>query len=157
MALLPPGMPLWVPMLAMGLVGIGTGSFMNIIVAVAQSAAPRTDTGSVTATISLVRQVGSTTATAIVGGLIGVGRHGGAARFAGRRRPSRRRRSRPRPRPCRPRSPSCTRACWRRSSSASRSTYVVGIVAALLLPHGRLSDELEPVAATEAAAETATA
>ena len=73
MALLPAGMPLWVPMLAMGLVGIGTGAFMNIIVAVAQSAAPRTDTGSVTATLSLVRQVGSTTATAIVGGLIGAG------------------------------------------------------------------------------------
>ena len=73
MALLPAGMPLWVPMLAMGLVGIGTGSFMNIIVAVAQSAAPRSDTGSVTATVSLVRQVGSTTATAIVGGLIGAG------------------------------------------------------------------------------------
>ena len=35
MALLPAGMPLWVPMAAMGLVGIGTGSFMNIIVAVA--------------------------------------------------------------------------------------------------------------------------
>ncbi len=35
--------------------------------------------------------------------------------------------------------------------------YVVGIVAALLLPDGRLSDELEPVAATETAAETATA
>ena len=50
MALLPAGMPLWVPMAAMGLVGIGTGSFMNIIVAVAQSAASRSDTGSVTAT-----------------------------------------------------------------------------------------------------------
>src|SRR6478736_2407131 len=73
MALLPGGMPLWVPMAAMGLVGIGTGSFMNIIVAVGQSAAPRTDTGSVTATLSLVRQIGSTTATAIVGGLIGAG------------------------------------------------------------------------------------
>ena len=59
--------------LAMALVGVGTGAFMNIIVAVAQSAAPRSDTGSVTATVSLVRQIGSTTATAIVGGVIGVG------------------------------------------------------------------------------------
>ena len=73
MALLPAGMPLWVPMAAMGLVGIGTGSFMNIIVAVAQSASARSDTGSITATLSLVRQVGSTTATAVVGGLIGAG------------------------------------------------------------------------------------
>ena len=46
---------------------------MNIIVAVAQSAAPREDTGSVTATVSLVRQIGSTAATAVVGGLIGAG------------------------------------------------------------------------------------
>src|SRR6185312_13323583 len=37
MAALPPGLPLWVPMAAMALVGIGTGSFMNIIIAVAQS------------------------------------------------------------------------------------------------------------------------
>ena len=73
MAVLPTGRALWVPMAAMAVVGIGTGAFMNIIVAVAQSAASRTDTGSVTATVSLVRQVGSTTATAIVGGVIGAG------------------------------------------------------------------------------------
>ena len=80
MAFLPTGLPLWVPMLAMGLVGIGTGAFMNIIVAVAQSAAPREDTGSVTATVSLVRQIGSTAATAVVGGLIGAGVAAGCRR-----------------------------------------------------------------------------
>ena len=35
--------------------------------------------------------------------------------------------------------------------------YAVGIVAAVLLPNGRLSDELEPLSAAEHAAETATA
>ncbi len=155
MALLPAGMPLWVPMAAMALVGIGTGAFMNIIVAVAQSAAPRTDTGSVTATVSLVRQIGSTTATAIVGGVIGAGVAAGLPARS-MPRPSRRRRS--------------------HASSAAVQTqvaelyssvlapifiglaiaYAVGIVAALLLPDGRLSDELERPAAPTAA-ETAIA
>ena len=94
---------------------------MNIIVAVAQSAAPRTDTGSVTATVSLVRQVGSTTATAIVGGLIGAGRHSGPARIAGCRDPHPAGGLRILGRCAGVRSPSSTRACWRRSSSASRS------------------------------------
>lgn len=73
MAFLPPGLPLWVPMAAMFVVGVGTGAFMNLLVAVAQSAAPSHDTGSVTATVNLVRQVGSTVATAVVGGVIGAG------------------------------------------------------------------------------------
>ena len=157
MALLPAGMPLWVPMAAMGLVGIGTGSFMNIIVAVAQSAAPRSDTGSVTATLSLVRQVGSTTATAIVGGLIGAGVaaglpaaldaatltpqavHGGVGRRADRR------------------SPTLYSSVLAPIFLGLAVAYAVGIVAALLLPNGRLSDELEPLSAAEHAAETATA
>jgi EmrB/QacA subfamily drug resistance transporter len=156
MALLPPGMPLWVPMVAMGLVGIGTGAFMNIIVAVAQSAASRADTGSVTATVSLVRQVGSTAATAIVGGLIGAGVTAGlpAALDASTLTPQ---------------AVAASSAAVQAEVAALYSsvlapifvglalTYAVGIVAALLLPHGRLSDELEPVPAAEAAAETATA
>ena len=73
MAFLPAGLPLWVPMVAMALVGVGTGAFMNIIVAVAQSAAPRSDTGSVTATVSLVRQVGSTPRRRSSVGVIGAG------------------------------------------------------------------------------------
>ncbi len=58
MALLPPGAPLWVPMIVMAVVGIGTGAFMNLIFALVQSAAPASDLGAVTATINLVRQVG---------------------------------------------------------------------------------------------------
>ncbi len=156
MALLPAGMPLWVPMAAMGLVGIGTGSFMNIIVAVAQSAAARTDTGSVTATLSLVRQVGSTTATAIVGGLIGAGVTAGlpAALDASALTPQ---------------AVSAASAAVQTEVAALYSSvlapiflglalaYAVGVVAAVLLPNGRLSDELEPLSAAEHAAETATA
>ena len=156
MALLPAGMPLWVPMAAMGLVGIGTGSFMNIIVAVAQSAASRADTGSVTATLSLVRQVGSTTATAIVGGLIGAGVAAGlpAALDATALTPQ---------------AVSAASASVQTEVAALYSSvlapiflglavaYAVGVVAAVLLPNGRLSDELEPLTATEHAAETATA
>ncbi|KTS91846.1 MFS transporter permease, partial [Microbacterium testaceum] len=41
MALLPVGMPLWVPMAVMAAVGIGTGAFTNLIFAVVQSAASR--------------------------------------------------------------------------------------------------------------------
>jgi EmrB/QacA subfamily drug resistance transporter len=140
MALLPAGMPLWVPMAAMGLVGIGTGAFMNIIVAVAQSAAPRSDTGSVTATISLVRQIGSTAATAIVGGVIGVGVTLGL--------------------PATLDAATLTPDAVHASSAAVQAqvaalyssvmapiflglaaAYAVGVVAALLLPPGRLSDE----------------
>jgi EmrB/QacA subfamily drug resistance transporter len=73
MALLPIGLPLWVPMVVMGLVGIGTGAFMSLVIAVVQSAVPRAQTGSVTATINLVRQVGATVGTAVVGAVIGIG------------------------------------------------------------------------------------
>lgn len=149
MSQLPPGMPLWVPMAAMGLVGIGTGAFMNIIVAVAQSAASRSDTGSVTATISLVRQVGSTTATAIVGGLIGVGVTLGL--------------------PATLDAATLTPAAVNAASAAVQSdvaalyssvmapiflglavTYALGVVAALLLPNGRLSDERDAAPLAEA-------
>jgi MFS family permease len=73
MAVLPGGLPLWVPMVVMAVVGLGTGAFMSLIVAVVQSAAPARDTGTITATVNLVRQVGSTVATALIGALIGVG------------------------------------------------------------------------------------
>lgn len=153
MAFLPAGLPLWVPMLAMGLVGIGTGAFMNIIIAVAQSAAPRADTGSVTATVSLVRQIGSTTATAVVGGLIGAGVTAGlptsldAATLT-------------------PQSVAASSAAVQAQVAELYSgilapifvglalAYAIGIVAALLLPNGRLSDQIEAPAsrAAEAAA-----
>ena len=142
MALLPAGMPLWVPMAAMALVGVGTGSFMNIIVAVAQSAAPRTDTGSVTATLSLVRQIGSTTATAIVGGLIGAGVAAGlpAALNAATLTPQAVREA--------PVAVQLQVADLYSSILAPifiglAIVYALGVVAALLLPDGRLSDEFE--------------
>ncbi|MDO9398627.1 MAG: MFS transporter [Herbiconiux sp.] len=73
MAMLPVGVPLWVPMAVMFLVGVGTGAFMSLIVAVVQSAVPRSQTGAITATVNLVRQVGSTVTTAVIGGVIGFG------------------------------------------------------------------------------------
>jgi len=73
MSVLPAGLPLWIPAAVMALVGVGTGAFMNLIFALAQSAAPREELGSVTATTNLVRQVGSTVATAVVGGVVGFG------------------------------------------------------------------------------------
>ncbi|WP_336630554.1 MULTISPECIES: MFS transporter [unclassified Microbacterium] len=73
MGLLPPGLPLGVPAVVMGVVGLGTGSFMSLILAIAQSAAPRRELGAITATTNLVRQVGATVATAVIGGVIGVG------------------------------------------------------------------------------------
>ncbi len=71
MALLPAGMPLWVPMVVMAAVGIGTGAFTNLIFAVVQSAASRDDLGAVTATTNLVRQIGAAVGTAVVGGVVG--------------------------------------------------------------------------------------
>lgn len=73
MAALPVGAPLWVPMIVMATVGIGTGSFMNLIFAVVQSAARRDDLGAVTATTNIVRQVGSAVGTAVIGGVVGFG------------------------------------------------------------------------------------
>lgn len=73
MAILPAGLPLWVPMLAMGAVGVGTGSFMNLIFAVVQNAADSRDLGAVTATTNLVRQIGASVGTAVIGGVIGFG------------------------------------------------------------------------------------
>lgn len=143
MAALPAGLPLWVPMAAMGLVGIGTGAFMNVIVAVAQSAAPREDTGSVTATVSLVRQIGSTTATAVVGGVIGAGVLGGlpAGIAASQLTPQ-----------AMQAAPVAAQVAVAELYSAVlapvfiglAAAYLVGVVAALLLPNGRLADELEP-------------
>lgn len=142
MAILPAGMPLWMPIVAMAVVGIGTGAFMNIVVAVAQSAAPREDTGSVTATVGLVRQVGSTIATAVIGGLIGAGV---AARL-----------------PAGINAATLTPEALQSASGSVQAqvaelystvlapiflglaiVYVIGIVAAVLLPNGRLSDEWE--------------
>lgn len=140
MAALPIGLPLWVPMIVMALVGMGTGSFMSLIVAVVQSAAPANQTGSITATINLVRQVGSTVATAIIGGTIGFSVAAllptglDAANLT-------------------PRAVHQATAATQETVAgiygqvfapifiALAVTYAIGIIAAVLLPQGRLSDE----------------
>ncbi|MCH6230942.1 MFS transporter [Microbacterium sp. CFH 31415] len=73
MSLLPVGLPLWVPMIVMFAVGVGTGAFMSLIIAVVQSAVPRSELGSATASVNLVRQVGATVTTAVIGGVIAAG------------------------------------------------------------------------------------
>ncbi|WP_454603445.1 MFS transporter [Microbacterium trichothecenolyticum] len=146
MSLLPVGLPLWVPMVVMAVVGIGTGAFMSLVIAVVQSAAPRRDTGSMTATVNLVRQIGSTVATAIVGGVIGLG----VAALL----------------PASLDAATLTPQFVHEASIAVQTevaaiysgvfapvfaalavTYAAGIVAAFLLPAGRLSDESEPAPA----------
>jgi EmrB/QacA subfamily drug resistance transporter len=143
MALLPIGTPLWVPMVVMFGVGIGTGSFMSLVVAVVQGAVPRHETGTITATINLVRQMGSTVATAVIGGVIGVGVAASLPAVLD--------------------AATLTPQLVQESSDQLQSqvaqiygdvmapvflalavTYAVGIVAAVLLPSGRLSDEQEP-------------
>jgi EmrB/QacA subfamily drug resistance transporter len=143
MALLPVGTPLWVPMVVMFGVGIGTGSFMSLVVAVVQGAVPRHETGTITATINLVRQLGSTVATAVIGGVIGVGVAASLPAVLD--------------------AATLTPQIVQESSDQLQSqvaqiygdvmapvflalavTYAVGIVAAVLLPSGRLSDEQEP-------------
>jgi EmrB/QacA subfamily drug resistance transporter len=140
MSVLPVGVPLWVPMVLMGIVGIGTGSFMSLVIAVVQSAVPRSETGSVTATTNLVRQVGATLGTAVIGSAIGIGLLG---RLPASLDPS-----------------TLTPELVRGLSATVQgdiagvysgimapvfatlaATYAVGIIAALLLPSGRLTDE----------------
>ena len=154
MALLPVGTPLWVPMVVMGVVGIGTGSFMSLIIAVVQGAAQRNETGTITATVNLVRQMGSTVATAVIGGVIGVGVAAKLPRTLD--------------------ASAITPSLVHESSAAVQAavaqiygdvlapvfaalalTYAVGIVAAVMLPPGRLSDDAGP--ATRSTPEPATA
>jgi EmrB/QacA subfamily drug resistance transporter len=151
MALLPAGLPLWVPMIVMGGVGMGTGAFMSLIVAVVQGAAPANQTGTITATINLVRQVGSTVATAVIGGVIGFGV---AAML-----PAGLEASTLTPHLVHGAAPEVQASVAQIYSSvftpifiALAATYAVGIIAAVLLPHGRLSDD--PVPAPHTATES---
>jgi EmrB/QacA subfamily drug resistance transporter len=73
MAFLPAGSPLWVPTVVMFFVGVGTGSFMSLIIAVVQSAVPVRELGTATASVNLVRQIGATVTTAVIGGVIASG------------------------------------------------------------------------------------
>ncbi|MFC9351838.1 MFS transporter [Arthrobacter sp. NPDC057013] len=147
MALLPAGLPLWVPMIVMGTVGMGTGAFMSLIVAVVQGAAPASQTGTITATINLVRQVGSTVATAVIGGAIGFGV---AAML-----PAGLDASTLTPHLVHGVAPEVQTQVAQIYSSvftpvfiALAAAYAVGIIAAVLLPHGRLSDEPVPAPLT---------
>ncbi|MET0976459.1 MAG: MFS transporter [Leifsonia sp.] len=154
MALLPVGTPLVVPMAVMFVVGVGTGSFMSLIIAVVQGAVPRTETGTITATVNLVRQMGATVATAVIGGVIGAGV---AARLPAALDAS-------------TLTPQFVHGSAAEVQAAVAQiygdvlapvfaalalTYALGIVAAVLLPSGRLSDEREP--AVDAATEPLTA
>jgi EmrB/QacA subfamily drug resistance transporter len=140
MAVLPVGLPLWVPMLLMGVVGIGTGAFMSLIIAVVQSAVPPAEIGTVTATTNLVRQVGATVGGAVIGGVIGSGVTLRLSSILD--------------------SSTLTPEIARASSSAVQqsiaaaysdvlspvfaalaATYALGIVAAVMLPVGRLSND----------------
>ena len=151
MALLPAGLPLWAPMLVMAVVGMGTGAFMSLIVAVVQGAAPASHTGSITATINLVRQVGSTVATAVIGGVIG-------SNVAGALPPGLDA-STLTPQSVHAAAPAVQASVAQLYSSvftpifiALATAYALGIAAAVLLPHGRLSDE--PVSAPHAPSES---
>jgi MFS family permease len=143
MAALPVGLPLWVPMIVMGVVGMGTGAFMSLIVAVVQGAVPASQTGTITATINLVRQVGSTVATAVIGGVIGFG----VAALL----PSGLDSSTLTPQLVHASGPAVQAGVAQIYGTvftpifiALAVTYAVGIVAAVLLPHGRLTDEPAP-------------
>ncbi|MFI2566289.1 MDR family MFS transporter [Paenarthrobacter sp. NPDC018779] len=144
MAGLPVGVPLWVPMAIMAVVGMGTGSFMSLIVAVVQSAAPANQTGSITATINLVRQIGSTVATAIIGGTIGFGV--AALLPAGLDAATLTPQSVHQAAPAIQESVAAIYASvFSPIFGALAVTYALGIIAAVLLPQGRLSDEPDAV------------
>lgn len=150
MSLLPVGTPLWVPMAVMAVVGVGTGAFMNLIFALAQSAGSRDDLGAVTATTNLVRQIGSTVGTAVIGGVIGFGVAAALPPVLD--------------------AASLTPQQVHAASAAVQAevagiyhdvfapiflalagVYLLGLLAALALPSGRLSDQPEPSSAPAAA------
>ncbi len=144
MALLPVGLPLWVPMVVMFFVGVGTGAFMSLIIAVVQSAVPKTQLGAVTASVNLVRQVGATVTTAVIGGVVATGVAGllpGGLDIA----------------TLTPQLVHAADVATQAEVAAIYTSvfapvfiglaiaYAVGVVAAVLLPAGRLSEE-QPVA-----------
>lgn len=148
MAVLPAGAPLWAPMLVMAVVGLGTGAFMSLIVAVVQSAVPRSEIGTITASVNLVRQVGATVATAIVGGFIGS--------TVAALLPSGLDAATLTPAFVRAQDPvtqlqvaEVYRDVFIPIFIALAAVYVVGIIASVLLPNGRLSDEHTPLPDSE--------
>lgn len=145
MAVLPVGLPLWVPMVVMAVVGLGTGAFMSLIVAVVQSAAPARDVGAVTATVNIVRQVGSTVTTAVIGGVIGFGVAAllPSAMDAAALTPALVHAAAP---AVQAEVAGIYRDVFAPVFVALGGAYALGIVAAILLPHGRLADDPVPSA-----------
>ncbi|WP_345762736.1 DHA2 family efflux MFS transporter permease subunit [Diaminobutyricibacter sp. McL0608] len=150
MAVLPLGAPLWAPMLVMAVVGLGTGAFMSLIVAVVQSAAPRAETGTITASVNLVRQVGATVATALIGGIIGATlvAMAPAGLDAASLTPALVHAQAPE---TQLHVAEAYRAVFVPIFVALAATYGVGILASILLPNGRLSDEHGPLTPETAA------
>jgi hypothetical protein len=119
---------------------------MSLVIAVVQSAAPHRDIGSMTATVNLVRQIGSTVATAVIGGIIGFGVAGllpatlDAAtltpQFVQQAAES-----------VQAQVAEIYGGVFSPVFAALAVTYAAGIVAAVLLPARRLSDDSEPVPA----------
>ncbi|MBC6495671.1 MFS transporter [Microbacterium sp. 4-7] len=148
MALLPVGLPLWAPMAVMFVVGIGTGAFMSLIVTVVQSAAPRSATGTLTATVNIVRQVGATVTTAVIGGVVGFG----VAAFL----PSGLDATALTPQLVQVSDPALQievagiyHDVFAPVFAALAVAYAIGFVVALLMPRGRLADEHDPIASVE--------
>ncbi|ALX66622.1 permease of the major facilitator superfamily [Microbacterium sp. XT11] len=144
MALLPPGMPLWVPMVVMAAVGIGTGAFTNLIFAIVQSAASRDDLGVVTATTNLVRQVGAAVGTAVVGGVVGFAVAAGLpdGLDAATLTPAM---ARSTPEAVQDRIGLVYHDVFAPVFLGLACVYVCGVVIAVLLPAGRLTDEVPTV------------
>ena len=142
MSLLPVGLPLWVPMAVMFVVGVGTGAFMSLVIAVVQSAAPRRDTGAITATVNLVRQIGSTVTTAVIGGVVGFGVAGllPAGMDAATLTPQLVHAA---PADAQAQIAGIYRDVFAPVFVALAVVYAIGVIAAILLPHGRLSDDHE--------------
>ncbi|WP_432512111.1 MFS transporter [Kineococcus sp. SYSU DK001] len=150
MAFLPVGMPLAVPVVVMFAVGAGTGAFMNLVVAVVQSAVPRSEIGRATASVNLVRQIGVSVTTAVIGGVVGFGVaallpagldvSGLTPQVAAAA-----------PDAVQARIASAYVEVFSPVFLALAVTYALGFVAAVLLPPGRLPDE-QPSAADPIAA-----
>lgn len=154
MGLLPAGLPLWVPMIVMAAVGIGTGAFTNLIFAVVQSAASRDDLGAVTATTNLVRQIGAAVGTAVVGGIIGVAVAAGlpAGVDAATLTPSAARAAAP---AVQEQIGTVYHDAFAPVFLGLAVVYACGVAIALLLPAARLSDETPAPAASVPARQSA--
>jgi MFS family permease len=148
MSLLPAGVPLWVPASIMAFVGLGTGAFMSLAIAIVQSAAPRSELGTATATAGLSGQIGSTIGSAVVGGVVGFGvasllpagldSHTLTPALVHSAGPS-----------VQAEIASIYHDVFSPVFLSLAGVYILGFIAALLLPNGRLSDE--PASAGEPA------